>query len=818
MSDPEHLHKVKLAEGSREDYSGPSGGYGSLASVTEILLRERIPAKGARVLVQQNKPKGFMCVSCAWAKPAVPHPAEFCENGAKATAWEITDKATDQKFFARHALAELETWRDYDLEEAGRLTHPMRWDPDSDRYMPVSWQIAFQEIGRELRALDPRQAVFYTSGRASLETSYMYQLFARMYGSNHLPDSSNMCHESSSVALPESIGAAVGTAVLLDFENCDCIFYIGQNVATSSPRMLHQLQEAVQRGVKIVTINPLRERGLERFTNPQSPTEMLTRSETKISSQYMQVKNGGDIAALFGICKALIEMDDAFQASEQGKPAGDDATPDPADSAAGKVFAASMASARTKNVLDHDFIATHTKGFEEFATAARGHDWNELERVSGLTRAEMTQAAEAYAASSATLGIYGMGLTQHSAGVENVHMVTNLLLLRGNIGKPGANVCAVRGHSNVQGQRTVGITEKPELAPLDKLAELYGFELPRWHGHSTVDACKAILNGEVRAYIGLGGNFLRAIPETEAMEAAWRRLRLTVQIATKLNRNHVVHGEIAYLLPCLGRIEIDRQAGGEQAVSMESSVAHFHGPVGQAEPASEDLRSEPWIVAEMAKAVLPPGGAPWDEWVADYARVRDAIEATYPETFKDFNGRFMHPGGFARPLPARERKWVTDSGRANFITPGRLFAGIEPAGDTANTLQLMTLRSNDQFNTTVYGYDDRFRGVHGTRHVIFMNPADIARMGFRGGDAVDLTPAVEDGVPRIVPGLQIVPYDIPLGCAGGYFPECNPLVPLWHHDPKSLVPGYKAIPVRVARSVNGRVPWKSRDGLQGAAD
>ena len=818
MNDPENMHKVKLAEGTRKEYSGPSGGYGSLASVTEILARERVPVKGARVLVQQNKPKGFMCVSCAWAKPAIPHPAEFCETGAKATAWEITDKATDQKFFAKHTLAELETWRDYDLEEAGRLTHPMRWDPDSDRYLPVSWQIAFQEIGRELRGLNPRQAVFYTSGRASLETSYMYQLLARMYDSNHLPDSSNMCHESSSVALPESIGAAVGTAVLSDFENCDCIFYIGQNVATSSPRMLHQLQEAVRRGVKIVTMNPLRERGLERFTNPQAPGEMLTLSETQISSQYMQVKNGGDTAALFGICKALIEMDDAFQASDQSKPAGQDAMPDPSDSAAGKVFAASMASARTKNVLDHDFIATQTKGFEEFAAAARGHDWAELERVSGLTRAEMTQAAQTYAEASATLGIYGMGLTQHSAGVENVHMVTNLLLLRGNIGKPGANICAVRGHSNVQGQRTVGITEKPELAPLDKLAELYGFEPPRWHGHSTVDACKAILDGEVRAYVGLGGNFLRAVPETAAMEAAWRRLRLTVQIATKLNRNHVVHGEVAYLLPCLGRIEIDRQAAGEQAVSMESSVAHFHGSVGQTEPASPDLRSEPWIVAEMAKAVLPPGKVPWDDWVADYARVRDAIEATYPETFKDFNGRFMHPGGFARPLPARERKWVTDSGRANFITPGRLFAGIEPVGDTANTLQLMTLRSNDQFNTTIYGYDDRFRGVHGTRHVIFMNPADIARMGFQGRDAVDLTPAVEDGVARIVPGLQIVPYNIPVGCAGGYFPECNPLVPLWHHDPKSLVPGYKAIPVRVVRSATGRVPQASHDGLQGAAD
>jgi len=360
--------------------------------------------------------------------------------------------------------------------------------------------------------------VFYTSGRASLETSYMYQLYARMYGSNHLPDCSNMCHESSSVALPASIGAAVGTAVLSDFDNCDLIFYIAQNVATSSPRMLHQLQDAVERGVKIITINPLRERGLERFTNPQAPEQMATGAETIISSQYMQVKNGGDIAALFGICKAVIAMDDAAQAGPS-KVVGQDGTPSPDDSPSGVVFAAAMASADTKRVLDWEFIHEHTAGFEEFAAAARGHDWAELERVSGLTRDEMTTAAEAYVKSSATLGCYGMGLTQHVLGVENVHMVTNLLLLRGNIGKPGGNVCAVRGHSNVQGQRTVGITEKPELAPLDQLEKLYGFKAPRWTGHSTVDACKAIMDGGVRTYIGLGGNFLRAIPETAAMEA-----------------------------------------------------------------------------------------------------------------------------------------------------------------------------------------------------------------------------------------------------------------------------------------------------------
>ena len=808
--------KLQLEEGSQAEYGGPEGGYGSLKSVSAILLRERVPAKATQALVVQNKPKGYICVSCAWAKPARPHPAEFCENGAKATAWEITAKRADQAFFAEHSLSALETWRDHNLEVAGRLTHPMRWDPASDRYMPVSWEIAFQEIGRELKAMAPHEAVFYTSGRASLETSYMYQLFARLYGSNHLPDSSNMCHESSSVALPQSIGAAVGTVGLADFETCDCIFFIGQNVGTSSPRMLHQLQQAVQRGVKIITLNPLRERGLERFVNPQSPSEMLTGRETLISSQYLQVRNGGDIAALFGICKAVIELDDA--AAADSKVVGNDARPQKPDSASSVAFAASMAAIDTQRVLDHGFIAEHTQGYEEFAATTRAHAWAALESASGLTREQMREAAATYVSSAATLGIYGMGLTQHAHGVDNVHMVLNLLLLRGNIGKPGAGVCAVRGHSNVQGQRTVGITEKPELVPLDKLAQQYGFTPPRWKGHSTVDACEAMLKGEVKAFVCLGGNVLRAAPETAAVEAGWRRLRLSVQVATKLNRSHIVHGEIAYLLPCLGRIEIDEQASGPQAVSTESSVAHFHGSRGQVAPASEDLRSEPWIVAGLAKATLDgKGEVPWDDWVADYARIRDAIEDTYPATFKRFNERLFTPGGFTRPVPARERKWTTPNGKANFITPKRLFAGIAPSGDASQVLQLATLRSNDQFNTTIYGYSDRFRGVEGTRHVVFMNAADIDRMGLAAGVAVDLETAVDDGVQRRVHGLQVVPYDIPAGCAAAYFPECNPLMPLWHHDAASKVPGYKALPVRVHRCAAGREAVPSPDGLQGPA-
>jgi molybdopterin-dependent oxidoreductase alpha subunit len=780
--------------------SGPAGGWGSAKSVTEILLREHIPASGASLLTHQNKPDGYMCVSCAWAKPAKTHPLEFCENGAKATAWEVTEKRVGLDFFQKHSLTELEAWRDHDLEEIGRLTHPLRWDPTTDRYCPVEWEEAFQEIGRELQALEPDRVEFYISGRASLETSYMYQLFARIYGTNNLPDSSNMCHESSSVGLPESIGASVGTAILSDFQNCDCIFYIAQNVGTSSPRLLHDLQDAVDRGVKIVTFNMLREPGLERFINPQAPGEMLTHKETPISSEYYQVKNGGDTAALFGVCKALIEADDALHGVGFTHVTGDDDQADHPHNAAEVAFAASIKAADTKHVLDHDFIAAHTAGFEEFAAAARRYSWPELEHVSGLTREQMTQAARTYAASKAVLICYGMGITQQVMGVENVHMIANLALLRGNIGKPGANICAVRGHSNVQGQRTVGITEKPGLVPLDKLADLYRFEPPQKEGHTTVDSCEAIINGESRGFIGLGGNFLRAVPDTVAVEDAWRKLRLTVQIATKLNRSHVIHGEIAYLLPCLGRIEIDRQESGPQAVSIESSMAHFHGSKGMVKPASEHLRSEPAIIAGMAKATLTRGTVPWDEWVADYSKIRDAIEITYPETFDGFNKKLFQPGGITRPLPARERKWVTHNDKANFITPPRLFPEFPEAARTNDVLHLSSLRSNDQFNTTIYGYYDRFRGVDGTRQVVFMNRMDIDRFGFKPGQVVDLVTAIEPETPRKVQAFRIVEYNIPQGCCAAYYPEVNPLFPLSHRDPKAKTPSYKLLPVRLRPS------------------
>jgi len=791
------------AEPTIKPYKGPSGGWGSARSVGDILMREQIPLTGPETLTHQNHPDGFQCVSCAWGKPAKPSLAEICENGVKATAWEITKKRAGEDFFEKHTLTELEGFLDYDLEAAGRLTHPMRWNPATDKYEPVSWDHAFEEIGRELRSLggDPDQTVFYVSGRAALETSYMFQLLARMYGTNNLPDSSNMCHESTSVALPESIGVAVGTVTLQDFEQTDLMFYIAHNPGTSAPRILHQLQDAVKRGAKIIGFNPLRERGLERFTNPQDPKQMLTGGETQIASQIHQVRNGGDIAALTGVCKAVIAMDDEAAARGEAHATDRGKLLEETVDDAGFSIKAAAANRENRKVLDHDFIESHTHGFEPFAAYCRSADWAEIENVSSLTRQALEGVAQDYVKANKVIGIYGMGLTQHVAGVENVQMVVNLLLLRGNIGKGGSGVCPVRGHSNVQGQRTVGITQKPELAPLDVLKDLYGFEPPRHEGTTTVKACEKMVSGEVRAFIALGGNFIRAAPDLPVVEAAWKKLRLTVSIATKLNRSHVVHGQVAYVLPCLGRIEIDAQATGPQAVSIESSLAQFHGSRGHVKPASEHLRSEPAIVAGIAKATLDPNPkVPWDRWVGDYGLVRQAIENTWPATFPNFNEKLFDPGGVTRPIAARERKWNTRTGRANFIVPTQMFAGKADSFDQPGVVQLITLRSNDQFNTTIYGYDDRFRGVKGTRMVVFMNAEDVADRGLKDGEFVDLSTAIDDGTERVVQGLRVIVYDIPKGCVGAYFPETNPLVPLSHHDLKAHTPAYKAVPVTIRRS------------------
>ncbi len=683
-------------------YAGPAGGWGSLRSVAEILPREGNVPGVTRELARQNKPEGFACVSCAWAKPADHHPAEFCENGAKATAWELTSRRADADFFIGHRVADLRGFTDYDLEQQGRLTTPLRYHAATDRYLPIAWETAFAEIGAELGLLDPKSVVFYASGRASLETSYMYALFARLYGTNNLPDSSNMCHETTSVALKSRIGVPVGTTTLDDFDHADAIFFFGQNVGSNSPRMLHPLRSAAKRGCQIVTFNPLVERGLERFTDPQNPIEMATGGETRISSQYHQVRAGGDIAVLMGLCKYAIEADD-----------------------------------RSGDVLDHAFIAEYCHGFDAFAAAARATSWDSIVAASGLTADAIRSAGEVYIRAKRVIGVYGMGLTQHVHGIENVEMLVNLLLLRGNIGREGAGICPVRGHSNVQGQRTVGISEKPELVPLDKLKAQFGFEPPRTKGLNTVEACEAILDGSVKAFIGLGGNFLRAVPDTARMTPAWGRLRLTVHVATKLNRGHLTPGEVSYILPCIGRTEKDVQATGAQAVSVEDSTSCIHGSIGERGPAAGDLLSEPAIVAGIAQATLPPNPkVPWTEWVGDYARVRDAIAETYPNFFHDFNARMFTPGGFYKGNKARDRHFETKSGKAEFSVPAMLdAAGFD---DAPGRFRLITLRSNDQFNTTVYGYHDRFRGVKGTRDVLFIGADDMAEQGLAEGDIVSL--------------------------------------------------------------------------------
>lgn len=743
-------------------YRRPTGGWGSVRGMAETALRVK-PTPGAfTTLQEQNKAGGFMCTSCAWGKPKHPHAFEFCENGAKATLWELTTSRCTPDFFAAHRVSDLRTWSDHDLERQGRLTHPLHYDAATDHYVPCSWDEAFSAIGAELKAIDPRSAVFYASGRASLETSYLWALFARLYGHNNLPDSSNMCHETTSVCLKELIGSPVGTCTLDDFEQCDAIFYFGQNPGTNSPRFLHPLQEAVKRGCRVVAFNPIREKGLIEFINPQNPLQMASGSGTKISCQYHQVRAGGDIAAIMGLCKYLFEED----------------------------------ARRGGGLIDREFIAEHCVGFDAFQSLATATSWESIEQESGLSRAALEEAGAVYANAKRVIGVYGMGLTQHVHGFENIAMLVNLLMMRGNIGRPGAGISPVRGHSNVQGQRTVGISEKPELVPLDRLAEMFDFTPPREKGHTTVEVCEGVLDRSVQAFIGLGGNFLRAIPDQERVEQAWTDIRLTVQIATTLNRTHLFNGRSAYLLPCLGRSEADRQASGPQTVTIEDTFSHIHGSLGHRPPASPHLKSELAIVAGMAMATLPPNPkVTWQAWMDDYALVRDLISQTYPDQFHDMNARMFQPGGFYRGNSARERVWKTESGKAHFTAPAMLAA--TDVADEAGRYRLITMRSNDQFNTTIYGMSDRLRGVEGKRDVLLISPQDMEAAGLNAGQRVTLVGDAGDGVNRRVENLEILPFDLPRGTIAGYYPELNPLIAIAHHDRKSKTPASKAVPVRI---------------------
>jgi molybdopterin-dependent oxidoreductase alpha subunit len=739
----------------------PSGGWGSLRGMMRVLADQQPTPGAVRTLLRQNKPGGHMCTSCAWTKPPKPHPFEFCENGAKATIWDLTSGRCTPEFFARHSVSELREWHDHDLEKAGRLTHPMRYDAETDHYVPCTWEDAFEAIGAKLRALEPRSTVFYTSGKASLEAAYLYQLFARLYGHNNLPDSSNMCHETTSVGLKKVIGSSVGTCVLSDFDHCDLLLFFGQNTGSNSPRFLHKLQELVERGGRIITFNPLRERGLIEFANPQRPTQMTVSAPTAISEKYLQVRPGGDIAALAGLCKHVLELE-----------------------------------RRRGGVVDWNFIEANTTEFGALEAALDDASWEEIEHTSGLARRDLEEVAEIYAAAERVIGIYGMGLTQHVHGSLNIGMLVNLLFLRGNIGREGVGVSPVRGHSNVQGQRTVGISEKPKLVPLDKLESLFGFEAPREEGRNTVTAAEGILSGEIKAFVSLGGNFARAIPDQGRTDSAWAQLQLNVQVATKLNRSHVLVGNSAWLLPCLVRAEQDQQATGPQAVTMEDSLSMIHGSLGKRGPASPQLKSEIAIVAGIAAATLPPNPkVNWDEWTGDYGLIRDLIERSYPDKFTDFNARLFTPGGFHRGNPVREGKWETESGKAEFTAPETLSALGQPP--EAGELTLITLRSNDQFNTTIYGFRDRLRGLEGSRNILLINPEEMEQRGLSEGQVVGLKCVVDDGVERVLHGLKVTAYDLPDSCVAAYYPEANPLIPLSYHDKLSQTPAAKGVPVRV---------------------
>lgn len=746
-------------------YDGPAGGWGALKAVGQALADQHTVVEGGRSLLHANQPEGFDCPGCAWPDPKHTSSFEFCENGAKAVAWEATSRRAGPDLFAAHTLSDLRGWSDHALEDAGRLTHPLAYDSGTDRYTPIAWDDAFARVADALNRLEhPNQAEFYASGRASNEAAFLYQLLGRRLGTNNFPDCSNMCHEPTSVGLPEAIGLGKGSVSLEDFEHTDLILSFGHNPGTNHPRMMATLRDAARRGARILVFNPLKERALERFASPQDPVEMATLGATPIASAYYQVAVGGDVALVQGMMKALL----AWEAESGG-------------------------------VLDHDFLAEHTTGLDAVCRQVEGVGWVEIEARSALSRDQIEQAARAYADARAVILCYGMGLTQHLDSTSTVQQLVNLLLLRGNIGRPGAGICPLRGHSNVQGARSVGVWEKPTEAFLDGLERATGVRAPRDHGHTVVETIAAMERGEVRFFMGLGGNFSVAAPDPVRTHAAMRRVGLTVHVATKLNRTHLLPGAASLLLPCLGRTEIDEQAGVRQAVTVEDSMSMVHASRGLNPPASPELRSEVAIVAGVGRATFGPHDrVDWDGLAADYDRIRDLIEATLPDQFSDYNARIRIPGGFRLPVPSAERVWKTPDGRAHFL-PHHASAPDPRRGDP-DVMLLTTVRSHDQYNTTIYGSNDRYRGVFGRRDVVFVSPDDLARLGLTSGDRVDLVPASDADPARVVRGFTAVARDLPKGCLAAYYPETNALVTLDQHDARSGTPAYKSVPVRLIPS------------------
>jgi molybdopterin-dependent oxidoreductase alpha subunit len=757
-----------------------AGGVPAILSTAKHVWNEMGLVRGTRLLLELNQKDGFDCPGCAWPDPDGERShTEFCENGAKHVADEATTKRVGAEFFREWSVADLSLKSDYWLGKQGRITHPMLLRRQSTHYEPVSWEEVFQLIADELNALDsPDEAIFYTSGRASNEAAFLYQLFVREFGTNNLPDCSNMCHESSGTALTETIGIGKGTVTLRDFELAEAIFVIGQNPGTNHPRMLSTLQAAKRRGSTIVHINPLPETGLNRFKHPQEVFKIFGQG-TLLSDLFLQVRINGDVALLKGIMKELLEEE----------------------------------LRRPGEVLDRKFIEDKTDGFEEFARALKEVSWDELVSQSGISRDEMRQAAEIMMRSERTIFCWAMGLTQHKNAVANIQEIVNLMLMRGQVGKPGAGLCPVRGHSNVQGDRTMGIWERPTETFLNRLAEEFNFEPPREHGYDTVEAIKAMHAGAGKVFFALGGNFLSATPDTEYTANALRQCRLTAHVSTKLNRAHLITGEQALILPCLGRTEIDRQAGGAQFVTMENSMGIVHTSRGSLVSASEHLLSEPVIVARLALATLKERSVvDWQRLVEDYDRIREHIARVIPG-FEDYNRRVREPGGFYLPNPARDGVFKTRTERATFTVHPLPRLELKPG-----QFLMMTMRSHDQFNTSIYGLDDRYRGIMNGRRVVLLNADDIKEGGLAAGQVVDLTSHFE-GETRVARRFKVVPYSIPRRCAATYFPETNVLVPVRSVAEKSNTPASKSVIISIEPSdETAEFDYEHVDGRKSAVE
>jgi molybdopterin-dependent oxidoreductase alpha subunit len=746
---------------SRHEYHHPAAGWGAARSVAGVLERAGEPVDGVRALfVMNHENGGFDCPGCAWPDDPDGLRLDICENGVKHVTWELQLANADRDFFAAHTVNELSEWSDYDLEAAGRLAEPLAYDPGTDRYVPISWDAAFDLVGQTLRALDtPNQAAFYTSGRLSNEATFLYQLWAREFGTNNLPDCSNMCHEASGRALTAALGTGKGTVDLRDWEAADAIWLLGDNAATNAPRMLTWLAEADRRGARLIHINPLIEAASRRTIVPHEFVDMATFHTTKTGTMNVQVRIGGDMALLRGVGKAVLE-----------------------------------AAKKNPDVLDREFIRQHTHGFEAYAALAESTPWPELAQGSGIAESGIRELADSYMASKRVILAWCLGLTQHEHGVDTVREIVNVLLLRGNIGREGAGPCPIRGHSNVQGNRTCGVNHRPDAAFLDRLAEVCGIEPPREHGFGVVATIEAMQRGDVKVFVALGGNFALATPDPKYTAEALRKCDLTVQVSTKLNRSHIVHGKRGLILPCLARTDKDHQVGGEQGVTVEDSMSVVHISYGMKEPGSPHQRSECAILAGMALATLPDSTTPWQDYADNYDRIRDTMSRVL-EGFEDFNRRARHPHGFRIAQPAREHIFHTRSGQAEF--------SLAPLPDDVNPdggrLTLTTIRSHDQFNTTIYSNDDRYRGLKGLRTVIFMNEDDMRERGVEEFGLIDVKSFSRDGTERTVYGYRAVRYELPRGCAAGYMPELNVLCGIADVSTQSEQPVTKHLVVEVRR-------------------